>query len=172
LQMRGIRRGEKRHDNLRDAARFYVERMRAVQPEGPYSILGFSAGGTVGLAIAEVLHEQGQQTDFLGMLDSVPPNIKIASPFTSPRRMWRFTRTFIDRIGELLEEKNIFRNLIKRAGPTLQMIWAHVWPSAKEPEIEVVALFWHHQSTDTRRRESDASSLGHHARLSCARAPY
>ena len=141
LQMRGIRSGETIHDNLRDAARFYVQRMREVQPEGPYSILGFSAGGTVGLAIAEVLHEQGEQTDFLGMLDSVPPNIEIASPFTSARRMWRFTRSFIDRIRELLEGQNVFGNLIKRAGPASQRIWAHVWPSAEEPEIEVVALF-------------------------------
>ena len=141
LQMRGIRSGETIHDNLRDAARFYVQRMREVQPEGPYSILGFSAGGTVGLAIAEELHEQGEQTDFLGMLDSVPPNIEIASPFTSPRRMWRFSRTFIDRIRELLEGHSVFRNFIKRSVPASQRIWAHVWPSAKEPEIEVVALF-------------------------------
>ena len=141
LQMRGIRSGETLHDNLRDAARFYVQRMREVQPEGPYSILGFSAGGTVGLAIAEVLHEQGEQTDFLGMLDSVPPNIEIASPFTSPRRLWRFSRTFVDRIRELLEGHNIFRNLIKRSVPAMQRIWAHVWPSAKEPEIGVAALF-------------------------------
>ena len=141
LQMRGIRSGETIHDNLLDAARFYVQLMREVQPEGPYSILGFSAGGTVGLAIAEVLHEQGEQVDFLAMLDSVPPNIKIASPFTSPRRIWRFSRSFIDRVGELLEDKNVFRNLIKRAGPALQRVWAHVWPSAEEPEIEVGALF-------------------------------
>ena len=141
LQMRGIRSGETIHGNLRDAANFYVQRMREVQPEGPYSILGYSAGGTVGLAIAEVLHEQGEQTEFLGMLDSVPPNIEIASPFPSPRRFWRFGCTFIDRIRELLEEKNVFKNFVKRARPTLQMIWAHVWPSAEEPEVEVVALF-------------------------------
>ena len=141
LQMRGIRSGETIHDNLRDAARFYVERMREVQPEGPYRILGFSAGGVVSLAIAEVLHEQGEQTEFLGMMDSVPANIEIAAPFSSPRRMWRFGCTLVDRFRELLEGKNVVRNFFKRAVPALQRIWAHIWPSAKEPEIEVVALF-------------------------------
>ena len=141
LQMRGLRSGEEIHYDLRDAAHFYVELMREVQPEGPYSIIGFSAGGTVSLAIAEVLHEQGEETDFLGMLDAVPPNIEVASPFTSPFRMWRFGCTFLDRIQELLEGENAFGNLIKRAGPSLHHLWARVWPSAEEPKVEVEALF-------------------------------
>ena len=141
LQMHGLREGEEIHDNLRDAAEFYIQRMREVQPKGPYSLAGYSAGGTVSLAIAEALHEQGECTDLILMLDAVPPSINIASPLSSPRRLWRFGQTAIDRIRELLEEENFFRNLVNRSKPVLQRLWAKVWPSAKAPELHVEDLF-------------------------------
>ena len=141
LQMRGLRDGEEVHDNLRDAADFYIERMRKIQPEGPYCLAGYSAGGTVCLAIAETLHEQGETTDLLLMFDAVPTGIHIASPFSSPRRLWRLARTTIDRIKELLEEKHFFRNLIGRGKPALRRLWAKIWPSAKEPDWHVEDLF-------------------------------
>ena len=119
LQMRGLRDGEEMHDNIRDAAEFYIERMREIQPKGPYSLAGYSAGGTVSLAIAEALHEQGETTDLLLMLDVVPMGINIASPFSSPRRLWRLGSTTIDRIKELFEEEDFFRNLINRGKPCL-----------------------------------------------------
>ena len=141
LQMRGLRDGEEMHDNLRDAAEFYIERMREIQPKGPYSLAGYSAGGTVSLAIAEALHEQGETTDLLLMLDVVPMGINIASPFSSPRRLWRLGRTTIDRIKELFEGEDFFRNLINRGKPALQRLWARIWPSAKEPDVHVEDIF-------------------------------
>ena len=141
LQMRGLRDGEEMHDNLRDAAEFYIERMREVQPEGPYSLAGYSAGGTVSLAIAEALHEQGETIDLMMMLDSVPSGINIASPFSSPRRFWRLGRTTIDRIKELFEGENFFRNLINRGKPAMQRLWTRIWPSAKEVDVHVENLF-------------------------------
>ena len=141
LQMRGLRNGEEIHNNLRDAAEFYIERMREIQPEGPYSLAGYSAGGTVCLAIAEALHEQGETTDLVIMLDAVPSGIKIASPFSSPRRLWRLGRTTFDRIRELLEEEHFFQNLINRGKPALRRLWAKIWPSAKEPDVHVEDLF-------------------------------
>jgi len=141
LQMRGLREGEEMHDNLRDAAEFYIERMREIQPEGPYSLAGYSAGGTVCLAIAEALHEQGESTDPIIMLDAVPAGINIASPFSSPRRFWRFASTTIDRVKELFEGQNFLRNLINRGKPAVQRLWARIWPSVQEPGIDVVNLF-------------------------------
>ena len=141
LQIRGLRDGEEFHDNLRDAADFYIERMREIQPEGPYSLAGYSAGGTVCLAIAEALHEQGETADLMLMLDVVPSGINIASPFSSPRRLWRLGRTTIDRIKELFEGEHFFRNLLKRGKPAVQRLWTRIWPSPKEPDVHVQDLF-------------------------------
>ena len=141
LQMRGLRDGEEVHDDLRDAAEFYIQRMREVQPKGPYSLAGYSFGGTVCLAIAEALHEQGERTDLMLMLDAVPLGIDIASPLSSPRRLWRMGRTTIDRIRELLEGENFFQNLVHRGKLPLQRLWAKIWPSAKRPDVHVEDLF-------------------------------
>ena len=141
LQMQGLRDGEKAHATLRDAAEFYIERMREIQPTGPYSLAGYSAGGTVCLAIAEALHDQGETTDLLMMLDSTPAGIKIASAFSSPRRLWRISRTAIERVKELVEETHFFRNLVKRGKPVVQRLWAKIWPSAAPPKHMVVDLF-------------------------------
>ena len=141
LQMSGLRDGEEVHDNLRDAAEFYIQRMREVQPDGPYSLAGYSAGGTVCLAIAEALYEQGQRTDLMLMLDAVPPGINIASPLSSPRRLWRIGRTTVDRVLELFEGENFFQNLISRGKPPLQRLWAKIWPWAKQPDVQVEFLF-------------------------------
>jgi len=141
LQMRGLRDGEEIHNDLRDAAKFYIQRMREVQPKGPYCLAGYSAAGTVCLAIAEALHEQGERTDLLLMLDAVPPGIDIASPLSSPRRLWRIGRTAIDRILELFEGENFFQDLFNRGKAPVQRLWAKIWPSAKKPDVHVEDLF-------------------------------
>jgi nonribosomal peptide synthetase DhbF len=47
----------------------YVRRIRAVQPEGPYHLLGWSLGGNIAHAVAA---ELGAEVAFLGLLDSYP----------------------------------------------------------------------------------------------------
>ena len=154
LQMRGLRDGEQMHDNLRAAAEFYIERMREIQPQGPYSLAGYSAGGTVCLAIAEALHEQGETTDLMLMLDAVPSGINIASPFSSPRRLWRLGRTTIDRVKELFEEKHFFQKLISRGKPAMRRLWTRIWPSAKDPGVYVENLFMRAGQSELTSEES------------------
>ncbi|MDI7132752.1 thioesterase domain-containing protein, partial [Pseudomonas aeruginosa] len=46
---------------------------RQRQAEGPYHLLGWSLGGTLGMLMAAELERQGQQVAFLGLLDSYVP---------------------------------------------------------------------------------------------------
>lgn len=55
-------------------ARGYAERIRAVQPHGPYHLIGWSVGGNIAHAVAAELTTAGQQVAFLGLLDSYPPD--------------------------------------------------------------------------------------------------
>ncbi|WP_327285881.1 non-ribosomal peptide synthetase [Streptomyces sp. NBC_01205] len=50
----------------------YVAEIRSVQPHGPYSLLGWSFGGVAAHALAVRLREQGEQVEFLGVLDGYP----------------------------------------------------------------------------------------------------
>ncbi|MFD1810849.1 amino acid adenylation domain-containing protein [Rhodococcus gannanensis] len=51
-------------------ARRYVERLRSVQPEGPYRLLGWSVGGVVAHEMAVQLQEAGHEVSVLILLDS------------------------------------------------------------------------------------------------------
>jgi amino acid adenylation domain-containing protein len=48
----------------------YVQAIREVQPEGPYLLAGWSAGGNVAFEMARQLTVEGQRVSFLGLLDS------------------------------------------------------------------------------------------------------
>ncbi|MFE4576973.1 amino acid adenylation domain-containing protein [Streptomyces chartreusis] len=50
----------------------YVERVRQVQPQGPYHLLGWSFGGLVAHEMAVRLQEAGEEVDFLAALDVAP----------------------------------------------------------------------------------------------------
>ncbi|MET7937272.1 alpha/beta fold hydrolase [Streptomyces sp. NPDC005322] len=39
----------------------YLDRIREVQPHGPYQLMGWSSGGAVAQAIARLLRDQGEQ---------------------------------------------------------------------------------------------------------------
>ncbi|WP_051181214.1 amino acid adenylation domain-containing protein [Thermithiobacillus tepidarius DSM 3134] len=53
----------------------YIEEMRAVQPQGPYLLLGFSSGGAVAFEMARQLHAQGERIAMLGVIDTNPVRI-------------------------------------------------------------------------------------------------
>ncbi|HEX2225368.1 MAG TPA: amino acid adenylation domain-containing protein [Thermoanaerobaculia bacterium] len=48
----------------------YVEQVRSVQPEGPYHLAGWSLGGRIAFEMACQLAAQGQETAFLGLIDT------------------------------------------------------------------------------------------------------
>ncbi|MEP6915576.1 MAG: thioesterase domain-containing protein, partial [Acidobacteriota bacterium] len=48
----------------------YLEAMRAVQPNGPYQLLGQCRGAHIAFEMARRLNAQGEQTAFLGILDT------------------------------------------------------------------------------------------------------
>ncbi len=137
LQIRGLREGEAMHPDLASAARFYADLMQEVQPRGPYVIFGFSAGGTIAMAIAEELHDRGEKMALLGALDTVPP-VRAPSPFTSFTRMRRLARTTTGRVQELLSGPDALKRLWIRTTSAL-MRGAAMWlpiPLAYHAKVE------------------------------------
>ncbi|MFI2911812.1 non-ribosomal peptide synthetase [Streptomyces sp. PDY-4] len=57
---------------LEEMADDYVARVRAVQPEGPYRLLGWSLGGRIAHAMASRLEAAGQEVELLALLDAYP----------------------------------------------------------------------------------------------------
>ncbi|WP_423378968.1 amino acid adenylation domain-containing protein [Burkholderia sp. LMG 32019] len=65
-------------DDTRGAADFdalvgtYVRRVRALQPDGPYHLLGWSLGGALAHAVAAALERAGATVGVLALMDSYP----------------------------------------------------------------------------------------------------
>lgn len=58
---------------LSDVHERHYATIRSLQPHGPYSLLGYSLGGTIAHALAARLAHEGEKVSFLGLLDTYPP---------------------------------------------------------------------------------------------------
>ncbi len=70
LQARGLEEGETFHENLDEMVKAYITAIQAVQPTGPYHLLGTSLGGLIAHEMAYQLERQGQTVAALIMLDT------------------------------------------------------------------------------------------------------
>ncbi|MGC4792161.1 amino acid adenylation domain-containing protein [Micromonospora sp. DT178] len=60
----------RRPGSVEEMAREYVTHMRAVQPSGPYQVIGWSLGGVLAHEVAVQLQEAGEEVSLLGILDT------------------------------------------------------------------------------------------------------
>ncbi|MEC0211801.1 thioesterase domain-containing protein, partial [Paenibacillus ehimensis] len=72
LQARGIARTETLPQTMDEMTADYIAHIRTVQPTGPYRLLGWSLGGNVAQAMAVQLQQEGEEVEFLAMLDAFP----------------------------------------------------------------------------------------------------
>ncbi|MER5638825.1 amino acid adenylation domain-containing protein [Kitasatospora sp. NPDC002227] len=72
LQARGLTEGGPRPATVREMAADYLTQIRAVRPEGPYRLLGWSFGGVVAHEMAVQLQAAGQEVELLALLDAYP----------------------------------------------------------------------------------------------------
>ncbi|MEU7576346.1 amino acid adenylation domain-containing protein [Streptomyces sp. NPDC041068] len=76
VQARGISPAGELPASVEEMAAEYVERLRAIQPAGPYHLLGWSFGGLVAHAMAVLLQEQGEEVPLLCVLDGYPHDLE------------------------------------------------------------------------------------------------
>ena len=59
------------HYSMADIAAYHIQTIREIQPEGPYYLGGWSAGGLVAFEVAQQLTRQGQEVPLLVLFDVV-----------------------------------------------------------------------------------------------------
>ena len=74
----------------------YVAEMRAVQPKGPYNVLGWSLGGYIAQAIAVRLRELGETVDLLAVLDADldKRDVDLGAPVTPGELVYEYAPIF------------------------------------------------------------------------------
>ena len=111
IQAQALLPGKEAILRLEEMAAQYIDDMRAVCPNGPYHLLGFSFGGLVAYEIAQQLRAAGCEVGLLGMLDTRQPKYMRAASRVAPlhqRIYWRLrllylrTRARNDRLRYLL----------------------------------------------------------------------
>jgi amino acid adenylation domain-containing protein len=92
LQARGLDGEEAPHIVIEEMAADYIRSIRSVQPEGPYFIGGFSAGGVVAFEMAHQLKAAGQKVNMLALLDTLVVTPHLAeSPLAMRIQHWAAT---------------------------------------------------------------------------------
>src|SRR5262249_13592860 len=77
------RPAEARETSLEELAAIHLTQMRAIQPEGPYLIAGWSFGGVLAYEIAQQLITNGAAVEFLGLIDANPVRDSISGRLAS-----------------------------------------------------------------------------------------
>src|SRR4051794_6565413 len=124
LQALGLDPAEQPQTRVEDMAASYVETIRSVQPAGPYAIGGYSFGGLVAFEMARILHGQGEEVDWLGLIDA---NVSHAGLPTL--RRWRF---LAGRPLRLLRSRIAVRTRLARRRGERTPLWARLTPPARE----------------------------------------
>lgn len=113
-------------DRVEDMARFHLDEIRRLQPQGPYRLAGFSFGGLIALEMAQQLRLVGQSVAFLGLLDTYPhtrfwplgsrlvATARISRFLLSPA-MWRWSWRYHARILRSLPAAERQRYVVRRA---------------------------------------------------------
>lgn len=70
IRARGLNPGEEPQASVEEMARSYVDLIRELQPDGPYRLAGHSFGGLLAFEMARLLTEEGQEIDWLGIIDA------------------------------------------------------------------------------------------------------
>lgn len=86
--------GQYRHADIVEMAAGQVERVRAIQPNGPYLVAGLCAGGVIAFEMARQLEDAGETVAFVGIID--------AADVEAAEQPFHIARSRIQRIRALL----------------------------------------------------------------------
>lgn len=84
------------HSSITDMAQGHVERLRQVQPAGPYMLAGLCAGGVIAVEMARQLEAAGEQVAFIGIIDAADVEA-MERPFHAARMRMRRVRQALAR---------------------------------------------------------------------------
>jgi thioesterase domain-containing protein len=72
IQAKGVNGLESPLERIEDMAAFYLDKLRELQSDGPYLLIGYSFGGLVALEMAQHLAAQNKEVALLALIDSFP----------------------------------------------------------------------------------------------------
>ncbi|HZK34074.1 MAG TPA: amino acid adenylation domain-containing protein, partial [Bacillota bacterium] len=68
--IRGQKKNTAKELSLEDLVASYIDGIKAIQPTGPYSLVGYSSGGMLAFEMAKQLHQKGDRLSLLALVDT------------------------------------------------------------------------------------------------------
>ena len=123
LQAQGLDGKSPAASSVEAMAAYYIRAMRTVQPNGPYFLGGFSAGGMVAFEMARQLESSGCKVGFLAIVDSscelpvwtLLKNKDVAESCERIVRIVRWNAGYMNRIGPRQFARKKVRNFAMSA---------------------------------------------------------
>ncbi len=149
LQARGVFGAERPDDTIAAIAGHCIETMRTLQPDGPYLLAGYSAGGVVAYEVAQQLTAAGQKVELLALLDTFAPPATLAARCGGELVSFLRGRSSLRQLQELLYFAVLHSLKLDRlrqlrtAGEAHR--WAH-WSYCPAPSVTPIELFVAEQS--------------------------
>ncbi|SUP41817.1 non-ribosomal peptide synthetase [Tsukamurella paurometabola] len=82
---------ERVEGEVEDRVREYLPKLKQIQPEGPYRLAGWSLGGAFAYGLGRALEDEGQQVEYIGLLDVVAPTVPLTDePAEKKARLQRW----------------------------------------------------------------------------------
>ncbi len=102
---------EAKFDRLEDIASFYINKIKNVQPRGPYYLGGFCKHGFIALEMARQLVAQGEEVAALFMFETYSPTGVI------PRLSWKYMKLSYNKLVSWpsLNKKRYLKDEIRQA---------------------------------------------------------
>ncbi len=95
---RGLDDSAAPHQSMQEMVADYATALRRLQPQGPYHLMAWSAGGITAFALAEYLLAEGEQVEMLALFDTALPSAFAHFDVDDPSRflidMVHFTNRF------------------------------------------------------------------------------
>ncbi|MEM7116112.1 MAG: amino acid adenylation domain-containing protein [Chloroflexota bacterium] len=129
IQPQGLDADQPIHATIEEMATHYIKEIKMVQPEGPYLLGGHCAGAWVAYEMAKQLEAQGEEIEYLGIIDSPAPNYVEPSrgslPYFGSRAMFYLKeRRLLNALAWKLKLQSESKLLYKYGTPQSQRIKA------------------------------------------------
>ncbi|MFD5634323.1 amino acid adenylation domain-containing protein [Streptomyces sp. NPDC127077] len=105
LQARGSNGTDVPAASVQEMVEDYVTQILAIQPEGPYHLIGWSYGGTVGHAVAEALDRRGHEIGLMAILDSHPGGHGFTE-IHAGKELWEYREELDEYFGQYVSTDN------------------------------------------------------------------
>jgi amino acid adenylation domain-containing protein len=105
LQSQGLDAVQPPLPTIEAMAAHYVAEIRALQPQGPYYVGGYSYGGSIAYEMACQLREQGQEVALLAIIDHATPASGYYTYKITPYFLLHFLRNLPYRVQDFLRRR-------------------------------------------------------------------